>query len=1131
MSKGKDALKATKVTKGHFSAAVANEATGIAITLFEAERLLASDITNSTTGSSDPVCFVWCGYEGTTPNWDDYANPQSGIQLTKTIYSTLDPKWNETLFFPIEISDMHALLDLKFMIRVRDEDINVDPNNADATHLTYDELGVVEFDVKSLNIRAIKNTLVSKPDWFKLKEIADMSTTSKNILKKEGRLKLQIKATVMDKDVQHMLEGKDGAATKKAGGAEELIKQMLELVKPSSDNLNNTLRSSSSSQSVAGSVATRGRRPSSAGGNNSRSQSASPSPIRRSADSPVTVSNNHNSDNSKRPRTAPGRFNNKLRNIIEENNNSNHVNAEYEWEGLENDEMPKWDADIDAANANTDDNGTVLMDTDEVLDKLNNVSKKIKAANDEVDHPIGHHDDVEAYIHNKLSTKKGSDAFMEDEPELLTLSNPPNSNNKPANQTTPTAGNSKQAPAAINPVATTSSKSATAPAAITTAQAQAQPQAQTHTQPPPSQIKAPEKPDTSADAAPAFEFQLAPGDCAVAPDELFEDTDTKPKKATGVDALKDADKSKSTSKQGEVTTGPAKPENKPSAPPPNTTITNSAQQPPVDSRPAVPVVAIPSPTTATPSVTAAVTATPAVTPMAPAAERRPSQTSTRGQPAPSAIPAAARSSAPETITDDFKHKLKPQRQEVQPVSTAPESAQAQPTGQPPQGNASSAVRALRELHQANLPAATDTKTQTDLNADPNDSMRALRELSWQRNDISNLLEELTRITRAGMRSLATRTQDIEEQIATQQRPGSASNAKSMSKSASKSSVRSGGSNNSGNNNNSKKKTKKTESTDNNEDNNVEYIGGDENNNDETMMPFPMMAAGGDMALPPGEDEDADAANIEEDEEEADGVRGRDKSKAGSKSATCNSKGKGKKAAAKGSGLAAFKQQRKQEQSSFGDSGGGGGIHMMLKMPGGEIQSKKIADLPTQPAVHPDKPVPPGVTRRDLLAVDTEPLPANNTSKQRAKEEDEENIFGNLEHNSNLLANSRQWQTLNGSPVSAHQQLQQQQSRQTQSHHQPSHQLGDNSKQRHKKGIDWHIIDFYLEHNDLNVAVQQVLDLGTYDDLNKLLMNTTPKLEVCYSSYRVVLTYLIKRFNCRYYLLLCVIAFSKASPSC
>jgi hypothetical protein len=81
-----------------------------------------------------------------------------------------------------------------------------------------------------------------------------------------------------------------------------------------------------------------------------------------------------------------------------------------------------------SANANADDNGTVLMDTDEVLDKLNNVSKKIKAANDEVDHPIVHHDDVEAYIHNKLTTKKGRDAFAEDEPELITLSNPPNSN-------------------------------------------------------------------------------------------------------------------------------------------------------------------------------------------------------------------------------------------------------------------------------------------------------------------------------------------------------------------------------------------------------------------------------------------------------------------------------------------------------------------------------------------------------------------------------------------------------------------------------------------------------------------------------------------------------------------------------
>ena len=141
----KSGLKSREVARDHFSSRPTSanrnklvEDTKLVVRIIEGSHLLASDIE---TGKSDPVCFVWCGPKGTTPNLevpiDERGN--EGIMLTTVCPITIDPRWDEEITFPIDIDSLESIINMQCLIYVRDEDIS-----DDGAVTTYDELGMLD---------------------------------------------------------------------------------------------------------------------------------------------------------------------------------------------------------------------------------------------------------------------------------------------------------------------------------------------------------------------------------------------------------------------------------------------------------------------------------------------------------------------------------------------------------------------------------------------------------------------------------------------------------------------------------------------------------------------------------------------------------------------------------------------------------------------------------------------------------------------------------------------------------------------------------------------------------------------------------------------------------------------------
>ena len=175
MSTVKTGLKGRTVSKNHFSSSSQiksndSELSKIVITFLDGNNLLASDLN---TGKSDPVGFVWCGYESSTeslPQWDDYNKPESGIILTNVCNTTCDPIWNEELTFPIEIPRIECISDIICRIAIRDEDVDSTGGK------TYEDLGQVKIPLLDVITKGkpLKNSYILPPTKFILEKITGM---------------------------------------------------------------------------------------------------------------------------------------------------------------------------------------------------------------------------------------------------------------------------------------------------------------------------------------------------------------------------------------------------------------------------------------------------------------------------------------------------------------------------------------------------------------------------------------------------------------------------------------------------------------------------------------------------------------------------------------------------------------------------------------------------------------------------------------------------------------------------------------------------------------------------------------------------------------------------------------------
>ena len=175
MSTVKTGLKGRTVSKNHFSSSSQiksndSELSKIVITFLDGNNLLASDLN---TGKSDPIGFVWCGYESSSdslPQWDDYNKLESGIILTNVCNTTCDPIWNEELTFPIEIPSIECINDIICRIAIRDEDVDSTGGK------TYEDLGQVKIPLLDVITKGkpLKNSYIMPPTKFILEKITGM---------------------------------------------------------------------------------------------------------------------------------------------------------------------------------------------------------------------------------------------------------------------------------------------------------------------------------------------------------------------------------------------------------------------------------------------------------------------------------------------------------------------------------------------------------------------------------------------------------------------------------------------------------------------------------------------------------------------------------------------------------------------------------------------------------------------------------------------------------------------------------------------------------------------------------------------------------------------------------------------
>lgn len=288
----KTGLKSRDVKKDHFSSGVnANDpkCSRLVVRILDGTNLLASDIE---TGTSDPICFVWCGFDDETPDamvspakspthedkldetLGDTEKVETRWLTTSVAQRTTNPIWNEDIVFPIDASDIMSLANMKMLIFVRDEDLH--PDGA----TTYDDLGMIEYSIMDLLLtgRAMQNSIVKSAASYELKKSPGMKRL-------DGSIKLTLSLIFVPEDsaaITEQLQATDlinsANPLLRQGGVAQMLQQVMKAsrkdglpsiaqssrvstrsARPQSAN---SLRSSDSSVSLQSSVTS--QRPSSA---------------------------------------------------------------------------------------------------------------------------------------------------------------------------------------------------------------------------------------------------------------------------------------------------------------------------------------------------------------------------------------------------------------------------------------------------------------------------------------------------------------------------------------------------------------------------------------------------------------------------------------------------------------------------------------------------------------------------------------------------------------------------------------------------------------------------------------------------------------------------------------------------
>jgi len=206
-------LKSKEVSDGHWASGKPSDemkailsSSRCVVRLLSASDLLASD---ADTGKSDPACFVWFGNTNSVPSfdgpWDEESIAERGIIVSTTQHCTLEPIWNEDIYFPIDLSEgsLTALIDTKIMVVVKDEDADEDGNQA------FDNLGFIEISFKEqfLNSKLKNgNSLADISRWHTLKPYKGMK-------KVDGKIKLSI-TLVFEADAQPLLKNRECSSFK-----------------------------------------------------------------------------------------------------------------------------------------------------------------------------------------------------------------------------------------------------------------------------------------------------------------------------------------------------------------------------------------------------------------------------------------------------------------------------------------------------------------------------------------------------------------------------------------------------------------------------------------------------------------------------------------------------------------------------------------------------------------------------------------------------------------------------------------------------------------------------------------------------------------------------------------------------
>lgn len=310
----------TRVSRDHFSVRASHELskeTSLSLRLLKGTHLLASDITSTRTGSSDPIVFVWCGQadwskEGISRADKTYEREWGSPEITNVkesrdepgwsedgkfavsscIPKTLDPTWDEELYIDLadvirksirkedeenlsngeEMPPLHlepvevlkVLTSLTIMVYVRDADPAYTRDDEDAdeyipSDISYDDLGRVILPMKEMikSGKYANGALLMNVNKFDITKTPETNVYGYNV--SLGTLSFGCCLTIGEDDVGDALKEALEIGSQGAVMGNKMYVKRLKSVLSELDNANKSVnrarsRSKSPSLSARGSV-------------------------------------------------------------------------------------------------------------------------------------------------------------------------------------------------------------------------------------------------------------------------------------------------------------------------------------------------------------------------------------------------------------------------------------------------------------------------------------------------------------------------------------------------------------------------------------------------------------------------------------------------------------------------------------------------------------------------------------------------------------------------------------------------------------------------------------------------------------------------------------------------------------